>query len=314
MEDVRAESVGYIKFRGEAVADGTVGADAAGTALLALDECLKYFNRKQARGFANLPYEIPVQTTKGSWEVWVLGGLGVYFVGPYLKKAAEKMAENDFKDIGFKDVLRKSVGALKTLVELIKHTGGTAQLGGADLSWRVRDGLVGVMNSDGELLLVPLEYFQWYLDMPPGLMKRLTQPVETDRTLAVGVRTSEGFEEAEVTALDKEYFGHEVAANEDDLLFPEMEHGQHVRLEGRLTRGNANTNTVGLEYEGHVLNCVPEAGSIKNYKPALFLRCVVEGVVSRLTKQTTFAERKPTIVFSRIIPLEADDQGELFGS
>jgi hypothetical protein len=312
MEDVKGESVGYVKFRGEAVADGTIGANAAGTALLAVDECIRYFNKKQSRGFATLPYEIPVQTTKGSWEVWLIGGLTIYG-GAYLKKAAEKMAENDFKDVGLKDVLKKSFGALKTLVELVKHTKGNLDWASTELSWRANNALVGVINADEAILFVPLEYFQWYLDLPPSLLKRLTQPVEPDRTLAIGIRSGDSFEEVEVTALDKEYFGHEVAANEDDFLFPELEHGAFVRLEGRLTRGNENTNSVGLEYQGHILNCIPEVGNIKNYKPALFLRCVVEGTVSRLTRQHTFAERRPTIVFSRIIPLEEDSQHELFG-
>lgn len=313
MEDVREESVGYLKFRGEAVAGGSIGANAAGTALLAMDDCVRYFNKKQARGFASLPYEIPVQTTKGSWEIWLIGGLTIYG-GAYLKKAAEKMAENDFKDVGLKDVLRKSWGALKTLVDLVKHTKGKLGSASSDLSWRANNGLVGITNAEGTVLFVPIEYFQWYLDLPPNLLKRLTQPVEPERTLAIGIRSGAGFEETEVTAFDKEYFGHEVAANDDDdFLFPELEHGALVQLEGRLTRGNENTNSLGLEYQGHILNCIPEVGSIKNYKPALFLRCVVEGTVSRLTRQHTFAERRPTIIFNRITALEEDSQHELFG-
>lgn len=312
MEDLKGESVGYVKFRGGAVANGTIGANAGGAALLAVDDCIRYFNKKQSRGFAALPYEIPVQTSKGSWEIWVVGALTIYG-GAYLKKAAEKMAENDFKDVGMKDVLRKSVGALKTLVDLVKHTKGNLNFASADISWRASNGLIGITNSEGAVIFVPVEYFQWYLDLPPSLLKRLTQPVQEDRTLAIGVRTDDGFDETEVTALDKDYFGHEKAANEDDFLFPELEHGAYVHLEGRLTRGNENTNSVGLEYNGHILNCIPETGNIKNYKPALFLRCIVEGTVSRLTRQHTAAERRPTIIFQRIIPLEDDSQHELFG-
>lgn len=99
---------------------------------------------------------------------------------------------------------------------------------------------------------------------------------------------------------------------DDEFLFPELEQGMLVRLEGRLTRGNAETNSVGLNYKGHILNCVPEAGSVVQYKPALFLRCVVEGIVTRLHKNYLVAERKPTIIFKRITQLENDLQDSLF--
>lgn len=313
MEDVREESVGYVKFSGEAVHEGQIAADAAGNALLGLDECLRYFNRKQAPALARVPYEIPVKTTKGSWEVWLLAGIGIYSAS-YIKKAAEKMAENDFKDIGLKDVLTKSIGALKHLVELVKHTKGNFDWASEDLSWRIADGLVGVTNSEGEVLFLPVEYFRWYFGLPRNMLKRITSAVEVDRTLTIAVRTSDGYETTTVEALEKEYFGHDLAANEEEFLFPELHHGDYVQLEGRLTRGNENSNSVGLEYQGHILNCVPEAGNIKQYKPALFLRCIVNGTVSRLYKQHTFAERRPTIVFSSITPLESDDeQFGLFG-
>jgi hypothetical protein len=309
--DVREESVGYVKFKGEAVAEGAIGASAAGTALLAIDDLLKHFNRKQSKGFASVPYEIPVRTTKGSWEVWVVGAVTV-FGSVYLKKAAEVMAENDFKDVGLKDVLRKSIDAVRTLIQLAKHTKGNLNWASSDLSWRASNNLVGVTNQVGETIYVPLEYFRWYLDMPENLLKRLTSPIEQNRRLAVGARSGEGFEEVEVDFWEKDYFGHEPAANDEAILFPELQHGDFVRLEGRLTRGNENTNSVGLEYGGHIINCIPEVGSITSYKPALFLRCVVEGVVSRLTRQHVVAERRPTIIFQRIIPLEQDAQYSLF--
>lgn len=309
--DVKEESVGYVKFKGEAVTDGSIGANAAGTALLALDDLLKHFNRKQSRGFASIPYEIPVRTTKGSWEVWVLGAV-TFYGGIYLKKAAEVMAENDFKDVGLKDVLRKSIDAVKTLVKIAKHTKGNLDWASSDLSWRASNNLVGITNQDGEVIYVPLEYFRWYFDLPTSLLKRLTLPVEENRTLAVGAWSDGGFEEVEVDVSEKEYFGHEVLVDGEGFLFPELEHGDFVRLEGRLTRGNENTNSVGLEYQGHIINCIPEMGSITSYKPALFLRCIVEGTVSRLTKQHVVAERRPTIIFQRITPLEHDHQYDLF--
>lgn len=316
MDAIEEQSVGYMKFSGEAVPKGIIGANAAGTALLGFDDCIRYFSKKQSPAFAKLEYEIPVKTTEGSWVVWVMGLLGtgaaVYAAG-YLKKAGEKMAENDFQDIGLKDVLRKSVDALRHLLELIKHMKGKIDWGSSNISWRVNDGLVGITNESGELIYVPLEFFKWYLDLPAGLLLKVTSVIEEERVLTIGSFKDGHFEETTITAREKIYFGHEDAANDEEMLFPELEHGQVVRLEGHLTRGNEDSNSVGLKYMGHILNCVPESGNIKRYKPALFLKCVVEGTISRLYKQSAIAEKRPTIIFSSITPMESDDQFGLFG-
>lgn len=310
--DAEQDSVGYIKFVGSAVEDGSIGADAAGRSLLALDELIRYFNRQQSKGFSSFPYEITIKTRKGSWEVLVLGLIGIFAVA-YLKKAGETMAQNDLKDVGFKDVIQKSVDALKKLVDLAKHTEGNLDFSAPDLSWRVSEGTVGIENYAGDVIYIPLEYLQWYVGMPRQLLKRLTQPIEENRSLVVASLVNGRIEETLVTADEKFYFGHENASNEEEFLFPELTHGLDVELEGRLTRGNENTNSIGFEYNGHVLNCVPEVGSITQFKPALFLRCRVIASITRLLKQHTEAERRPTLIVKYVIPLETDDQLGLFG-
>lgn len=315
MDDVKESSIGYMKFSGDAVQDGVIAASAAGNALIGFDECLRYFCNKQSSTFSRLEYEIPVKTTEGSWVAWLLGALGtgaMIYGASYLKKAGEKMAENDFDQIGLRDVLRKSIDALRHLISVVKHTKGNVDWASADLSWQISEGSVGLTNEAGDVIYVPVEYFKWYLGLPRNLLKQLTGAVGSERTLTIGVREDSEYQTVSVSAGEKGYFGHEDDSVEEEFLFPELEHGQFVRLEGRLTRGNENSNSVGLEYEGHVINCVPESGSIKRYKPALFLRCVVDGMVSRLFKQPFVAERRPTIIFSNITPLETDDQLDMF--
>lgn len=307
------EGVGYIKFVGSAVEDGSIGADAAGNALLALDELIRYFNRRQSRGFSSLPYEITVETHKGSWEVVILGGVGI-FAAAYIKKAAEKMAENDFGDVGFRDVIRKSLRALKKLLDIVKHTKGTLDFLASDMSWRIAEGAVGIENDQGETIYVPLEYFQWYIGIPRYFLRKLTLPIQQNRSLVVASQMDGQIEEILITEEDKVYFGHESVVSDEELLFPELEHGAIVELEGRLTRGNENTNSIGFEYSGHVLNCVPEVGSIIQFKPALFLRCRIVATVTRLLKQHTEADRRPTLILRYVIPLETDDQLRLFES
>lgn len=313
MDDLENLSVGYMKLWGEDVPDGIVDASAAGNALLGFDVCLRYFNRKQSPALLKTEYEIPVKTTDGSWIVWVLGSGAAIYAAAYLRKAAEKMAENDFKDVGLRDIMRKSVDALKTLIDLVKHTKGKPNFAATDLNWQISDGRVGLTNDDGVTIFVPVEYFKWYLDLPPNMLSQVMRVVGVDRTLTVGVNKDGKYDTASVSNDEKGYFTTDAAANDDEFLFPELKHGDFVRLEGRLTRGNANSNSVGLEYKGHVINCIPEAGSIRRYKPALFLQCIVEGTISRLSRQSNVGEKRPTIIVSSIIPLESDDQIDLFG-
>jgi hypothetical protein len=118
------QEVGYIKYSGRDVGRGVIDAGSAGSARIGLDETIRYFNAQQSPDFANLQYDLPITTRSGSWEVIVLGGVGAvegaYALG-YTKKAGEKLAENDFKNIGLKDLLKRSLSAAETLAKIVKH-------------------------------------------------------------------------------------------------------------------------------------------------------------------------------------------------
>lgn len=143
-------------------------------------------------------------------------------------------------------------------------------------------------------------------------MVKMTSVVREERYLTIGLGVPGSVKEVIIRSTDKQYFVEQVEFEDEEFLFPELEHGISVRLEGRLIRGNEAANSVGLEYMGHVLNCVPDQGNIRRYKRALFLQCVIEGAVTRLTKQRMVAEKRPTIIITKITPLEPETQGDLF--
>ena len=123
----KEDYIGYLKFYGENIEKGIIQADVAGQALLGFDECIRFFNKKQCPTIILYDYKIPVITEKGSWVVWLLGSIAAgasVFGASYLKKAREKMAEKDFQDIGFSDIFKKSLSALRNFIELIKHKKG----------------------------------------------------------------------------------------------------------------------------------------------------------------------------------------------
>lgn len=310
------EEVGYIKYTGRDVERGIIDAGSAGSALLGLDEALRYFNLQQSSDFATLQYEIPVQTRPGSWEAIILGGLaavGAGFALGYAKKAGEKMAERDFTDIGMKDVLRKSVDAMRTLAKVVKHTRRPRGWEQARFSMDSAEPEVVLLNDQGAELRIPAEYFKWFQQMPPRLLIRMTTIVRRERVLSIGLSADGPDQDVQVVESDKSLFeGVQDEEVDEDFLFPELIHGNQTSLEGRLIRGNETTNSVGLEYQGHIINCVPASGSIRQYKAALFLRCKVHGRVNRLTKSRFVADRRPTLVLDRVVPLEKDKQKSLF--
>lgn len=307
MDENNAE-VGFVKYEGDAVLPGILDAGKAGLALTGLDELLRYFNAKQSADLAKADYEVPIQVRAGSWEAVIIAGASAFALA-YLGRAGNEMAKSDFEGVGLKDVFKKSLKAAIYLIRLAKHT---TKLKGwllENVKWRNDNTEVGIPNKEGEYEYVPVEFLKWYATMPPQIFRKMAEVVEKERSLIVGVFDRGVLVQEKITIREKRIFvmGTDEEIDEE-FLFPELEQGMIVKLEGRLTRGNAETNSLGLDYKGHILNCVPEAGSVVQYKPALFLRCIVEGTVTRLNKTHVVAERKPTIIFKRITPLENDSQ------
>lgn len=316
MEKEQYEELGFVKYSGESLVNGVIDAGSAGSALVGLDEAVRFFNAQQSPDLAGISYDIPVQTRAGSWQAVIVAAsvaVGGAFALGYAKKAGEKLAENDFKDIGLKDAFKKSMDALQTLAKLIKHTRRSRGWDRVRIDPSLDSESVLVANEDGDELPVPFEYFRWYQQLPPRLFARMTSVIRTDRVLTIAVVGDTGVEEVTIVEEEKPLFDQlEIEEYEEDVLFPELTHGLDARLEGRLIRGNEASNSVGLEYMGHVINCVPASGSVRQYKSALFLRCKVEGRINRHAKNRFVADRRPTIILDKVIPLEADGQLGLF--
>jgi hypothetical protein len=309
--------IGFIKYSGPSLQAGIIDAGRAGSALTALDQAIRFFNMQQSPDFGKLQYDVPVLTRAGSWEAVLLAGTAVSgaFALGYAKKAGEKLAENDFKDIGLRHALSKSMSALQTAVRLIKLTGQPKPWDMARIEPTMGPDTVFVRARTGDDVTLPIEFHRWYKNMPPRFLAGMTSVVRKDQILTIGT-VHDGFVDSiSVTPEDKPLF--ETAENEqqsEEILFPELVHGMGISLDGRLIRGSEASNSVGLEHKGHVINCFPSTGSVRQYKSALFLQCKVEGRINRHVKDRFVADRRPTIIIERVTPLEIDTQKELFST
>jgi hypothetical protein len=306
------ETLGYLKYAGDAVPPGVLDPGKAGLALLGLSEAIRYFNDRQTPSLSGVEYEIPVRIDAHSWEAVVLAGVGAFGLA-YLATAGKMLATRDFKDMGLREILLKSLQALRHLIRLAKHMKRLRGWVFESLRWRKNNTEVGIPNKEGKYEYFPAEFIEWYSTIPPGFLTKMAIVIEKERSLSIGVLEDGVIVEEKITVREKALFVVGVEGeDEDEYLFPELVHGQKVVLEGVLTRGNASTNSFGLAYNGHILNCTPSTGSVVKYKSALFLRCRVSGIVSRMHGDRKVVERRPTILVERVRPLEKDKQRQLF--
>ncbi|MDD2307938.1 MAG: hypothetical protein PHP53_24760 [Prolixibacteraceae bacterium] len=294
--------LGFIKYTGELVKDGYMDARKSAQALLGIDEAVRFFVFQQAPGLRSSDFEFPVKVKKGSWEIVVGGILLAYGV-----KAAQKMADNDFANVGMKDILKKALSAIQWVIKIGKHLGDLTIKKFENVSFAENNNLIGLRNSQGEYLYVPKNFLELYVSANPTLLRRLSEVVEEERSLSVGVYENNVLVEETITLRHRKIFTQE-DDQEEGQLYPELEHGQSVVLEGEVTRGNEMSNTIGIGYQGHILTGIPESGSIVRFKPSLFLKCKIHGWVTREDDKGRLDARRPRIIFSRIEPLEKDHE------
>lgn len=311
--------IGFVKYDGELVKDGLMDARRQANALLGIDEALRFFIGKLLPELREVDYEIPVRVNKGSWEAlipesvggWMQAGLGVV-VTAYFSQAAQRMADKDFNDFGFKDVFKKSLSALKWFARLGKHLGDASIRKFADVKFSDDNALVGIKNSSGEYLYVPKDILDLYSSSSPKLLARIAINIDPGRTLKIGTMESFGVDEVSIGAEDKWIFCKEDSELDDKVTLPELIHGESVVLEGEVTRENKTTDSMGFKYNGHILTAYPQVGSIVPYKQILFLKCRIYAVVSRTDEDGNLGSKRPKLYFSNIVPIEPGEIGDLF--
>ncbi len=311
--------LGYLKYSGEMVDSGFFDARKSAQALIGFDEAIRFFVGEQNPDLKNVDFELPVQVRKGSWEVWlpeiiekgmIVASVGV---GTYLATAAKKMAENDFQNIGLKDVFRKSLEGIQWLIRIGKHLGDLNQKKFKNVKFRKDNQEIGLPNAKGEPLFVPRFFFELFQSSNPKILAKIAELVEDQRLLTVGVFDKEGKPLEEPLPRRFRHVFTRENTEPQDVLFPELEHGQIVSLEGDVTRGNETTNSIGFRYEGHILSCEPGRGSIKRFKTTLFEKARIHGTISRADLFGGFNAKKPKIIIDQIESIEVEsNQPSLF--
>ncbi len=315
----------YIKYYGDLVSEGYMDARKSAEVILGIDEIFRYFLYQLNEDLKDVEIEIPVKIRKGSWEAlipndiegWIKTALAFSFTA-YASSAFAKMGENDFKDIGLKDVLRKVVKSIKWVVKISTHFKSTSIKEFKNVKFKEENSImmVGLINEEGELLFVPQEYVELYKKCPDKLFVKITKSIKEGRELEIGFNPIDALDNddtngsVKIRVNEKEIF---YKANDDDtVLFPELLHNQYVELNGRITRGNENSNTIGFKYMEHILTCIPKSGNIKEFKEKMFSACIIRGFVDRMSEDGRLNEKKPKIKIIDIINIKDENNLSLF--
>ncbi len=308
-----AQYIGYLEYSGEAVKEGFLDARKAAQALLGFDEALRFFVGREDARLKELDYEIPVRIKKGSWQAlipdtigdWILTGIGVGITA-YIGTAARELAKTDFEGKGIGDVFRKALRGIEWVLRLAKHLEDMNVKSFVNLKWRKKNAEVGVPNKRGDYLFVPDKFCDAYVGCPPKLFSKMCQLIEAERRLRIAVFLRGRWHDVTLGKKEKSIFAEE-EIDESQVLFPELKDGQAIEVEGVVTRGNENTNTLGVLYREHILNCHPRTGSVVRFKPGIFVKCKIRGSISRRDKFGEPTEVKPNIIVDEVRPVEVED-------
>ena len=295
-----ADFLGSFKYEGQLVREGIIDARSGARALTGIDSSLKFFISQERPDLVGVQIPIPVKIEQGSWEALIptdiigwIKGVGGIAVSTYLINAAKKIAENDFKDKGIKDVAKGALHCVQWLIRIGKHLGHLALRNLSKLKWD-KEGFVGLLNEKLEVLYVPIDIFKKLLACPKSILADLASVVEIERSLKISIFETDSVLTVELSRRERHIFYDE--ADDLEVLFPHLVHGQQVELTGVITRGNEMSNTMGFLHEGHILTCIPRKGSIVRFKSHLFLACKLVGEISRADKKGQIAENRPRLI------------------
>lgn len=316
--DIEENFIGYIKYEGELVADGLMDARKQAKALTGLDSAIRFLIAKQSPDLKNLDYEIPILVKKGSWEMlipstvaeWAQAGLGIAITA-YLTTAANKMAERDFENFGVTDLFRKSLDVIKWFVKIVKHFGDATIKTFENTTFEEGNRTIGLKNEQGEVIYVPKEILDLYVQCKPTFLDSLSSNITSGRELIIATKIDGIIEEVRITKEEKYLFCSEDDENDDEILFPDLIHGEKVELDGEVTRENKTTNSMGFKYNGHILTAHPSDRNIVPYKRFMFLKCRIVAHVDRTADDGSTTSNRPKLIFHHIEAIN-DQAQDLF--
>ena len=328
MDTTEEKYIGFLKYSGKSIEEGLLDTRKSAEAILGFDEMLRHFLLKEEPRLRNIDFDIPIRIRKGSWEVLIpeivdkfLSFEGIFKVAAtaYAVSLATKAATDGLFETGpvkdIKTTFRNALKSIQWVIKIAAHAGSLAVKNLRNIKINNANPLepiIEIPNGAGEYLSVPKKYFDLFVECPEKIFSKNARIVEKERILEFGVIEDGKVNAISITENERYIFFSE----NDEILFPELKHGQYVGLEGEITKSNEKADTIGFQYKGHVLTSRPESGDIVKFKNQiiskaddhLYPHVKIVGVIDRKNQVDGTNAKRPQIIFSEIIPLEKDGQ------
>jgi hypothetical protein len=276
--------LGYIRIDGPDIEAGHVDFQSISHIIVGTEKILTHFLSKYDSSINDrVEVNFPVEVRQGCWEILIpVSAAAALLVGrplsAYLTEAAKELAKNDVGDKTTKEVLVSAIRSAQTAIKIAKHLGTMKHK--HDLTATVKNAQhITIKNSQGREIIVSKKDLEDYQTTPKDLFSDISYPAVDERSVHIGYIDRGTPTDQAITSDDRGIFYPD--DDEKEELFPELEHGQTVDIEGKVTRGNQRTNTIGFEYKGHILTCSPINNYVSNFLQAHYRKCIMHGIVSR---------------------------------
>lgn len=318
---------GFIRIDDDSIVNGVIDIDSVEKLVSGARETLTYFMKKEDSDLnAVKSLNFPIQTREGCWELLVpvftyaagtatgalAKGLNAYAVRYGTLRAEQRFDEKDTTQI-YRDAFAK----LQSVIKIAQHLDTVSNKKALNIKQvDMKKGTGLLINDKGNVLSVTMEEVSTFSSCPDRILRSIASVVTDRRTVSIGYHYGGKTHQEVIDIESKSIF----APDEDtgEAVLPDLHEGEYVELVGYVRRGNQRTNTIGFEYEGHILTCEPNKRLITGFINQHYKKCKISGVVQRTT-QAEVANGKsdrPRIFFDDLIIIEEPrmiEQTELLG-
>jgi|GEM_PF-4945212 len=325
----------FIRVEGEDIVEGQIDIQTALAMLNGTQTVIDYFLKKEDSSLVKLKnINYPIKTQEGSWEV--LLQYGVEFVAQhggtiiasagtmllakplsagiteYAKEKGKGLASRHLERKHDKELFEKAFEKLLSIIKIAQHLGVVENRRVLNTKVINADKIL-LVNEKGNVLSTNLDEINSFQECPDKLLKSLASVVTDYRTLSIGYKKDDRIFEV---AIDRD--SREIFCPDEELqapILPTLQDGEYVSIVGMVCRGNQITNTIGFQYEGHVITCEPNDKLITAYINAHYKKCEIIGKVIRTSAaEVALGKRdRPKIIFDELkVIMQSTSQASLF--